>query len=333
LPPSDSSCSDELTATLIRLQSDELTVDVLPGNGGRIASIRCRRSGTEFLLDGSRYNTKAQFPLDAPFEDSDCAGWDECLPTISTDATAPDHGDLWRHAWRIREHTGNNLLLTTQCSSRPLAFTRRLRLHASQIHLEYQIENLTSIPLPFLYASHPLFAVEPRDQIILPHEVRRLLLHYSRGNRIGHAGEWIDWPASFHGDQQIILNEVSKQTSGTAEMLYSGKLVRGIYALYRARRRQAIVMRFNSAKLPYLGLWLCNGGWPEEPAKRKQYAVAMEPTVAAHGSLAEAIASNEAPVLEPAAVYSFSLRIDVLGCDRPWTSDEVTHYVNETQAV
>ncbi len=341
MPISDQSGFEKLPATHIRLQSDELTVDVLPSNGGRIASIRCRRSGTEFLLEGSHYDKKAQFPPDAPFENSDCAGWDECLPTISAsvsasasaNASAPDHGDLWRHVWRIVEHTSNDVLLATECCSRPLALTRRLRLHASQMHLEYRIENLGSIPLPFLYATHPLFTVEPSDRLILSREVHRLLLHCSKGDRVGHAREWIDWPAIPRGDQQIALDVVGKQSDGTAEMLYTGKLVRGICALYRARPRQAIVMRFDSVMLPYLGLWMCYGGWPNDPAKRKQYAVAMEPAVAAHGSLVEAIAANEALVLDPGAVYSFYLHIDVLGCDRPWTCDEVTLYVNEAETL
>jgi hypothetical protein len=189
--------------------------------------------------------------------------------------------------------------------------------------------NLTWHPLPFLYACHPLFAVEPGDRLILPLEVDRLYVHYSRGDRIGRSGEWIDWPFVNNRHEQIALDRTGELSDGTAEMLYTDRLARGICALYRARRRQALVMCFDTALLPYLGLWLCSGGWPEGQTSRKQYAIAVEPTVAPHGSLAQAIAAKAAPLLEPGTDFSFSLHMEVLGCDRPWSFDEVTHYLDE----
>jgi galactose mutarotase-like enzyme len=310
---------------------------VLPDNGGRVASIRSRKTGSEFLLPGSNYEAKAQYPDDTAFEQSDCAGIDECLPTVSLSSSesafgnAPDHGDLWRHAWQVLNKAEKEVVWATECFSSPLAFTRRLRVHASTLQLEYRIRNLAWHPVPFLYAFHPLFAVEHGDRLILPPEVDRLRVHYSLGDRIGHAGEWINWPVVNHCDKQIALDKAGKVSDGTADMLYTDRLERGIFALYRAQHQQALVMRFDTALLPYLGIWLCNGGWPEDQTSRKQYAIAIEPTVAPHGSLAQAIAAKAAPVLEPGSDFSFALHMEVLGCDRPWSFDEVTRYLNEAR--
>jgi hypothetical protein len=130
-------------------------------------------------------------------------------------------------------------------------------------------------------------------------------------------------------EERIGLDKVGEESDGTAEMLYTGRLSRGICALYRAKRRQAIVLHFDTVMLPFLGLWICNGGWPDNPKKRKQHAVAMEPTVAPYGSLAEAITANAAPILEPDTEFTFSVQIEILGWHRPWSYDDVTRYVDQ----
>lgn len=109
LPSRDMQSAGQSSGQLICVQSADLSVDLLPDNGGRVASIRCKRTGTEFLLSGSNYSAKASFTSEMQFEESDCAGMDECLPTVSisqpgsTEGSAPDHGDLWRHSWRVAE--------------------------------------------------------------------------------------------------------------------------------------------------------------------------------------------------------------------------------------
>jgi len=331
--------ADVAAGTPIRLQSASLRVDVLPDNGGRVASIHCISTGTEFLLDGSHYDAQAQFTANDAFEESDCAGMDECLPTVSVcgpetaGGSAPDHGDLWRHRWRVESKSEDSVLLSTQCFSRPLSFRRRIQVQGSNVLFEYLIGNLAQSQVPFLYACHPLLAVEPGDRLILPREINRAYLRYSRGGRVDQAGESISWPLAASADKAVALDYVGEKSDGTAEMLYTGRLTRGICALYRARRDQALVMHFDPAMLPYLGLWLCNGGWPDDAARKRQYAVAMEPTVAPYGSLAEAMDSGEAPMLMPGESFAFSIRMEVLGSDRPWSYDAVKNYVHEVPAV
>jgi galactose mutarotase-like enzyme len=339
ISPADVRSTDRPNGKPVRLQSTDLCVDVLPDNGGKIASLRCMKTGTEFLVSGSTYDAKAQFAPDAPFEESDCAGMDECLPTISISGPetlgggVPDHGDLWRLPWRVVRENGNEVVLTANCFSRPLSFTRRLSVQAAVVRLDYRIQNLADASVPFLYACHPLFAIDSGDRVILPSEIDRVRLHYSRGDRAGHAAESIAWPHVTSGNGQIELDRIEEISAGTAEMLYAEKLARGICAIYRTHRKQAVVVRFDPQVLPYLGLWICCGGWPDDPAQAKQHAVALEPTVAAHGSLAAATAAGEAPVLAAGHAFEFTIRMEVLGCDKPWTYDDVKQYVNDAPAL
>ncbi|MGA7859175.1 MAG: hypothetical protein WCA11_14670 [Terracidiphilus sp.] len=80
---------------------------LLPHLGGKIASIRV--NGRELLQEplaplGPRTRTMS-------FDSGDASGWDECLPSVAGCtlekaaglAEIPDHGDLWRVAWKIKE--------------------------------------------------------------------------------------------------------------------------------------------------------------------------------------------------------------------------------------
>lgn len=325
----------EFGGRAVQLESEDLCVDVLPENGGRIASIRCSRTGTEFLLDGSNYAARATFGRDISFEESDCAGWDECLPTVSRSTCdsvvhdAPDHGDLWRYAWSTIQRSPSRVVLFTHCFSRPFTFTRSLRLNGSILRLDYTVRNHGRQANSFLYACHPLFAIDAGDRVLLPKEITKARLHYSLGNRVGVSGQELSWPHAVHDRALIAIDRVGDIADRTAEMLYVPSQQHGAAALYREKRQQAVLMRFSTDPLPYLGLWICNGGWPEREGLRRQYAVALEPTVAPFGSLAEAVAANSAPVLEPGADYRFSIEVNILGCERPCSLEELESLVNE----
>lgn len=302
------------------LRSRELAVTLLPANGGKIASIKSLPVGTEFLLSGARPERVADYPLDAGFEESDCAGWDECLPSVSASGAetpggaVPDHGDFWRLPWTVLSASANQLTLRADGLSRPLRFTRSFAVSEAELRIAYAVENIGNTAMPYLYAAHPLFAVDAGDRILLPREVHGLRLHDSLNARLKAP---VGWPQTEAAGSAIALDTVGAASDGTAEMLYTPRLRRGFCGLYRKRAQQGLTVSFPVEWLPYLGMWLCCGGWPE--AGEKQYAVALEPTVAPCGSLAQAIREGLAPVLDAGEVRTFLLKVQLT---RPGTSYE-----------
>jgi hypothetical protein len=89
-------------------------------------------------------------------------------------------------------------------------------------------------------------------------------------------------------------------------MLYTARLQEGRCAIYRTVHRQMLLVSFDASVLPFLGIWLCNGGWPGG-AGVQQYAVALEPTTSPHNTLANAQRDNGAILLEPGAVSSWEI--------------------------
>lgn len=312
------------------LENHLLKVVILPDNGGKLASIKCQRTETEFLLRGSRYERVAAFGPLSRFEESDCAGWDECLPTVSPSRpmdgvrSIPDHGDFWRFPWNVVSmNASNELFLEAYGFSLPLRFRKRISLEANELTICYEIENTGDAQVEILYASHPLFCIDAKDQIVLPGEITSLTLLESRDNRIGAPGAKVSWPMHRREGFTFDLQTVGQLTDRTADMLYSGRLTQGFAGLYRNSSGHGLILRFDSADLPYLGLWLCYGGWPEnDHLSSWQYALAFEPTTAPHGSLSEAIRASQARTLGVGEVFSFSLQLSIAGCENKITGQQ-----------
>jgi galactose mutarotase-like enzyme len=301
------------------LQNDDLSVAVVPDEGGRIASLKSRHSGLELLLQARHDRAPLQPGLHARFRDGACAGIEECLPSIGAcagdgesdeDASVPDHGDFWQLAWTVDTFSEATLSLSATGFSRPLRLRKRISLHNNSLRMDYSVENLSDRPTSFLYACHPLLAVAPGDRIALPKEVTSLRLHSSRGDQLGTHGTILPWPSTtglHHRDLSLALHK----SEGTADMLYTARLTEGWCGLYRSAARQGVALRFNPALLPYVGLWLCYGGWPEDGSEPRQYAVALEPTTAPYGTLTAAKQAGAAIQLAVGGSFHYTIEFAV----------------------
>jgi len=278
------------------IQAGACSVTALPQFGGKISSIRL--NGLELL----------QEPL-APiaprtrimgFDAGDASGWDECLPSVAAcgvpfnggSAQVPDHGDLWRVPWQETDGNGSSLKLQGACFSLPLELERELTLTQTakgyRLNAKYRLTNTGSAPAPWSWAAHPLFAAEPGDRILLPPGVRTLLIEGSGGNRLGRSGETVSWPiAALAGGGSTNLSIVQSSHTGIGDKLFAGPLSAGENwcALERPSAGVRIRVTFQTIENPYLGLWICYGGWPDKPGP-KQTCVAMEPATAPVDSLA-----------------------------------------------
>jgi galactose mutarotase-like enzyme len=271
------------------------SVTVMPALGGKIASLKV---WTNELLHAPLHPYAPRSRTMA-FSEGDASGWDECLPSVAeclalTDAgpaAVPDHGDLWRVPWQVLESTADSNTMRARCFSLPLQLTRSMILLETssgwRLQLLYSLTNLGSYPAPWSWAAHPLFVCQQGDRIHLPDQVQSLRLEFSRGNRLGLRGDLIPWPlAKLSDGLSDDLSRAHADNSGIAEKLFSGPMHDSWCALERASIGLRITTRFDPALTPYLGLWMCYGGWPEGDG-RKQTCVALEPTTARVDSLAE----------------------------------------------
>jgi galactose mutarotase-like enzyme len=296
------------------LKNSELSVEVLPAEGGRISSLKSLQSGMEFLTQSRRGGLYSKAGLDTRFQDGPCAGIEECLPTVGPSGpeteggAAPDHGDFWQLPWQLLAASDTHASMSAVGFSRTLRFSKQLTLEHNTLRVAYAVENVGSTAQSFLYACHPLFAVSAGDRVLLPSEIREVRLDYSRGDRLGASGSIITWTTMKSGVQ---LDVTLGPEAGTAEMFYTPRLQDGLCGIYREASAQVLEVSFDTKRLPFLGLWLCYGGWPNDGEEPRQYAVALEPTTSPCSTLANAQRTNTAISLEAGETYDWEILFTV----------------------
>jgi len=278
------------------IHSGDCTVTFLPLLGGKIASIVA--DGHELLQAplapyAPRTRTMA-------FDEGDASGWDECLPSVAActvptaagPAPIPDHGDLWRVPWQLVGSSAICATFRAACFSLPLELQRTTTLVTTHqgwcLRADYTLTNTGTYPAPWSWAAHPLFTAEPGDVLFLPDTIRHLRLEGSGGQRLGQSGAQVAWPiaALAHGGEAD-LSLAKPPESAIGDKLFAGPLAaeENWCMLERPRVGLRIRVRFSPAATPYLGLWICHGGWPSRPGP-KQTCVALEPATAPVDSLA-----------------------------------------------
>jgi len=303
----------------VALENSAMRVTILPSLGGKIASIRVFPDGEELLQQPLQtYALRTRY---MSFDASDASGWDECLPSVAacevpTDsglASVPDHGDFWQVPWEVVSQSGIELEMSANGFSLPLRFSRTLRLDGNRLRVAYALRNLSSESVEYIWSAHPLFAVEQGDRIVLPDSVREVTVEGSAQGRLGKLGTMQAWPKATLMSQEIAdLTLAGKVTDGIGDKLFADSPSEGWCAIERKRLNRRVELRFDPADLPYLGLWICYGGWPEHNNIRQQ-CVALEPCTALGDSLATAVRQGRARQVAPKAEHRWSVEFRVGG--------------------
>ena len=301
------------------LHNEHLTAEVIPALGGKVASLALAGEGGTFLQ--GPLTPYAERTATMPFDQSDASGWDECLPSIGPcsvtmgDGTAvriEDHGDVWRTGWTVEEATDELIRTRVQATSLPLVFERTLRLAGANLHAHYTVRNTGQVAAPYGWSIHPLFAVEPMDRIVLPPSVEKVTAQSSANGRLGKGGSAHPWPLTKDANdgEPLDLSIAGAADEGVADKLVLPSPPEGWCALDRIPLRTRLTVHFDPKQLPWLGLWLCYGGWPKS-AQKKGYTVALEPCNLPADSLATSLEQGAGATLGPGEQASWKLRIEL----------------------
>ena len=278
------------------IRAGACTLALIPSLGGKLASLRV---GSDELLQ-SPIHPYAARTRTMGFQEADASGWDECLPSVAEcsleteagTASVPDHGDLWRVPWQVLDASDDSATLRANCFSLPLQLTRSVILSESptgwRLQLLYSLTNLGAYNVPWSWAAHPLFVADQGDRIFLPESIQTLRVEGSGANRLGVNGDTVAWPlARTAAGAKADLSIAPSSDSGFGDKLFTGQLSPSDNwaALERKRLGLRLTVKFDPSLTPYLGLWLCYGGWPGGQGKQ-QVCVALEPTTAPVDSLA-----------------------------------------------
>ena len=301
------------------LQNDQIEVTVAPDFGARVTRLIDRRTGRDWMAPGQE---SPQTGEDAIYGQAEAVGWDECFPTVGRcDASGTvwgrdlrDHGDLWGRVFAVVEQRAD--LLTLEYETEEFRFMRTLRLRGATLRADYQVDNLTARPMPYLWALHGLLAVRAGERIVLP-GINQLTAPYVSLNGAFTDVPLINWPNT-SAALGFDLDTVQPASAGFAAKLYATA----------PRQARALVggaggwleLAWSGDQIGHLGLWFTYGGWPG-PGGAHQLAI--EPTTASAGDLSEAIALGQANPVAPGGSRRWNIQFTLSPHAKPKGTDHV----------
>lgn len=268
----------------IRLSTDQFSITVAPQLGGKITSLINRKTKREFI---ARSNVSYRLrTYGDSFENYECDGVDECFPSVAACAypavpwqgvAVPEQGEVWALPW---EYQVKQDRLTTWVRGvrfpylfeRQISFETLAREDKPYIRLSYRVVNESPCDMPFLYAFHPLFKAETRSHILLP-PATDVVSYWSTEDRLGPPMTRHTWPnvTDFTLDKSYDRSSIRSSRNKEAEKIFTTPLEQGRCALVYPNG-EFVGFLFPAKKLPYLGLWVNEGGW------RNLHHVALEPS-------------------------------------------------------
>lgn len=284
-------CAEVFTAieqgfSVVGLRTADAELAMVPELGGRIVSLRSRRSGREWCWHRPGESWLWRNRAADDFGGSPQAGIDECVPSVAACAwrgrAVPDHGEAWFQNWQLdaAERAAGRLTATVDLPITPLRFRRAISTTAHGFRFDYALTNVGSASEEYVWCVHPLFTIEEGDRLELPAEVHELRVNGGVGTAPIAQGDRWAYPEPQPGFRLDRL-ETPGMPRGCIKG-FAGPLREGGAALANARTGDRLEVRWDARAAPLLGLWLNRG-------HAGFHHVALEPTNGAPDSLAQAV--------------------------------------------
>src|SRR3989304_7213990 len=315
----------------VLIENDFILAVFLPSLGSKMIRLVNKQTGTQFLLEPQGKERRYSVPkYGEEFSDKFAYGFDDCFPTVASTLKKinmpgggfPDHGELWSRQWNCGLDN-EKIVFSISGVREKYSIDKAVSLEGNKLIIEYSLKSLSDKEFYYIWSAHPLLIVSPGDKIILPMEVKNVLLDWSSDNKTFPANQVCQWPMLEKGEKAVDFSSVKEMEFNKSVKCFTGKLQSGYAGLYRSGIDQTILFSFSPAEISYLGIWLCYGGWPLK-SSHKQLTVALEPANGRPDSLVEAVKRNEASVIGNNKVKNWTLEISL------WKGIPESLIVNET---
>lgn len=295
------------------IENDIIQLVLLPQFGSKTASLAYKPLNYETLWQNpSKEYIKTEYG--DSYGEGEFSGFDEMFPSINrcfyedgpwAGTEIPDHGEVWSIPWE-QSLEKDHVVLSVQGRRFPYRLEKKVYLEGNKIRIEYKATNLSDSDFDFIWAAHPLFNASKDTELIVPAGMGKIVNAYP-GKRLSQYGKVYDFPvAQLEDGSEFNLSLVpEKNNDGYQKYYFLGKVADGWCSLYDKAKKLNITMSFPKEQVPYLGVWLNEGGWAG------QYNIAPEPATAAMDRIDFAKMWGTNSVLKANQTYQWYLDITI----------------------
>lgn len=293
---------------VLRLESDQLCVDVLPECGGRIQRFYHKPDDRECLWQHPRIHPRP-LPTGTNYDDHFAGGWDDLFPNggpvTHEGEVYPDHGELWTRPceWDVDERADEiTLHLRAEGAVTPTRIERSLTLRVGSpaLRCTHRLTHLGDHAFDYLWAQHPAMPADPRFEVIVPAKSGRLAALPGCTPLEGPIE--FTWPhAPTPAGAPIDLRRVPDRDAAPGHLMaYLTELHAGWYAVLDRSTGSGFGLAFDRNIFNTVWLFRTCGGW------RGLHVLILEPCTGYPHDLAEAARSGRCARLAPGQVIETS---------------------------
>lgn len=286
----------------ICIESKKLLAHCLPDYGCKLVSLIDKETDYQLLAQDVSAEYLPQTPT-GNYADSEVSGFDDMFPTIDPCTYKnyyPCHGEVCRvkHEYEISHD-----LLITRYASPVFDYTYEKIISTGEkgeINISYKITNIGDEKLVCLWAGHIMLSGEYGGYATVPFSKDSLVeIMFDKESKYGKAGDVI----RMNGN---LLRQGEYAPDGNQYKYYFTEAIKeGKCCFFNPKIGKKIYIRYDGDKLPYLGIWINDGGFKD------MYNFAFEPSTLPFDSPMNAKDRNLNFAIDAGKAYEFSITIDV----------------------
>ena len=310
----------------VTLESLWLRVRTRPSCGAKLIELRSLRTGRDWLWKNPRQMIRQGKPFADYVGEFDSGGWDELFPNVSPVPSGADleywgrdgltdHGELWFRSWESEQADKRHCLQSVWPAPDGFRFQRGMCVdaRAARLRCSYEVENLSGVSMPFVWAAHPLFRCGPGMSLDIRRDcpIESVQCHGVAFDRIPSRGCWGDLV-----DRFLCLGS---EAGWSHEDLHCGLTLKVFLrteagspvSLIDRESGERLTVSHDGGDVTHTAVWLNLGGWSGDRGDR-HCNVGLEPTT--YPADVPPADSPPAALLEPGErrVWSISVSIDRL---------------------
>lgn len=279
---------------LLRLSTDQITVDVLPGLGGTIVSLRRRSDDTELLWRtpwGIRQRGAHAVPgsSEAMMIDTYPGGWQTLFPNGGD--TSIVHGVEWGHDGETRiapfswQHSEGELELKTRLVRAPFEVTKVIAVSGAEVTVSETLANVGAESLEIIWGQQIVFG-EPlisEDTLV---EASAVTVHPDQGVTSDAGYEDVmPWPRSHGSYAPINLRTLPVRGSAETRLAYVTDFSSHAMSVRNRQRDLGVDLEWNGEVWPFVWYSMEAGGRSGFPWFSDGYFFSLTPCSSwpAHG--------------------------------------------------
>ncbi|MBP1992418.1 DUF4432 family protein [Paenibacillus eucommiae] len=316
----------------IVMENDKVRISILADKGTEIFEYLYKPLDLDFMwlsengVQNPRdYVSTSSDPI-SNFIDYYPGGWQEIFPnggptSVYKGAQFGQHGEVAHMPWsyRIVEDSAERIQVLFSVRTKKVPFllekTLTLVLGSSTLTIEEKLENLSDVPLQYMWGQHLAFGkpfLEEGCQIIVPEGIKIVTEATGPGEagRVARGANY-EWPlAAGHNGESVDLSILPPQGTPTDIAYLTGFNQTGEYALENSRIGAGIQVKWDAEQFPYLWFWQEFGETVDYPWYGRHYNIGLEPFSSYPTSgLSEAILNGTAAAIEPKGRKSFTMEV------------------------